>query len=69
MGDGAGKAGQELAMGTTGESLMGSLDDRFGRESLLGGGSRRLMPSRRAMTATFNPPWQWSKKWLRSRME
>jgi hypothetical protein len=38
VGDGAGIAGQKLAMGTSGESLMGSLDNRFGGESLLGGG-------------------------------
>jgi hypothetical protein len=38
LGDGAGEAWQELAVGAAGKAMMSGLDDLLGSEALLGGG-------------------------------
>jgi hypothetical protein len=68
VGDGAGIAWQELAIGTAVHAMVGLLDgleeSACCREAV-----GRLMPSSRAMAATFSPLPQWSRKCPRRRLE
>src|SRR2546423_3091284 len=53
LGDRTGVAWQEFAMGAAGQTMMRSLDDLFGRESLLCGRSRSAEPEQASKGCDF----------------
>ena len=62
LSDRAGEAWQQLAVGGSGQAMVGSLDDFLGGDSRCAEAAERRKPRRRAMDATLSPVWAWRRK-------